>query len=346
MKNILIQDKTYTKWVKELKNKIRTVQIKAAVKVNSELLNFYWELGADIVNKQKTTSWGDGFIGKLSRDLLSEFPDIKGFSTRNIHYIRQWYQFYSTSPAIVQQAVAQLTQIPWGHNVTIISKTKNRTEALFYVQKTIHNNWSRSVLTHQIESNLFKRQGAAITNFATTLPTPQSDLARETTKDPYNFDFLTLTERFNEIELENALVNHVTKFLLELGAGFSFIGRQYPLEVNGDDFFIDLLFYHVKLHCYVVIELKAVKFKPEFSGKLNFYVSAVDEILKSKQDNPTIGILICKSKNNTVVEYSLKDIQKPIGVSEYIITENLPDELKSSLPEIEEIEAELNGGIK
>jgi predicted nuclease of restriction endonuclease-like (RecB) superfamily len=342
MKNISIQDNTYTKWVKELKNKIRTVQIKAAVKVNSELLNFYWELGADIIKKQKTTKWGDSFIGKLSRDLLSEFPDIKGFSTRNLHYIRQWYQFYSTSPAIVQQAVAQLSQIPWGHNVVIISKTQSCKEALFYVQKTIQNNWSRAVLTHQIESNLFKRHSNAITNFATTLPTPQSDLARETTKDPYNFDFLTLTEKFNEIDLENALINHVTKFLLELGAGFSFIGRQYPLEVNGDDFFIDLLFYHVKLHCYVVVELKAVKFQPEFTGKLNFYVSAVDEILKSEQDNPTIGILICKSKNNTVVEYSLKDIQKPIGVSEYIITENLPDEFKSSLPGIEEIEAELN----
>jgi len=346
MENKPVQDKTYSKWIKELKNKIRIVQIKAAVKVNSELLTFYWELGADIVHKQKTTNWGDKFINKLSHDLLSEFPHIKGFSTRNLHYIRQWYQFYSTSPAIVQQVVAQLSQIPWGHNIVIISKVQNRKEALFYIQKTIQNNWSRSVLTHQIESNLFKRQGEAITNFTSTLPTPQSDLARETTKDPYNFDFLTLTEKFNEMDLENELVNHVTKFLLELGAGFSFIGRQYPLTINEDDFFIDLLFYHVKLHCYVVIELKTVKFKPEFTGKLNFYISAIDNVLKSKEDNPTIGILICKSKNDTVVEYSLKDIQKPIGVSEYIITENLPNEFKSSLPEIEEIEAELSGDFK
>ncbi|GAX61453.1 hypothetical protein SCALIN_C22_0167 [Candidatus Scalindua japonica] len=246
--------------------------------------------------------------------------------------------------SIGQQAVAQLTQIPWGHNITIISKCRNPDEAFFYIQKTIQNNWSRSVLTHHIESNLFKREGKAITNFKATLPKPQSDLANETLKDPYNFDFLTLTEKHNEKELENALVNHVTKFLLELGAGFSYIGQQYKLEVSGDEFFIDLLFYHVQLHCYVVVELKSVKFKPEFAGKLNFYVSAVDGTLKSEQDNATIGILICKSKNDTVVEYSLKDVHKPIGVSEYIITKNLPDEFKSCLPSIEEIETELNGG--
>jgi len=219
-------------------------------------------------------------------------------------------------------------------------------EALFYIQKTIQNNWSRSVLTHHIESNLFKREGKAITNFKATLPEPQSDLARETLKDPYSFDFLALTERHNEKELENALVNHVTKFLLELGAGFSYMGRQYKLEIEGDEFFIDLLFYHVELHCYVVVELKTVKFKPEFAGKLNFYISAVDDILKSKRDNPSIGILICKSKKNTVVEYALKDVHKPIGVSEYIITKNLPEEFKSSLPSIEEIEAELSGEEK
>ncbi len=287
MTQALIQNKTYYSWLKELKYKVRLVQIKAAVKVNSELLQ------------------SEKLIG--------------------------------------QQAVAQLIQIPWGHNIAIISKCKNLNEALFYIQKTIQNNWSRSVLTHHIESDLFKREGKAITNFKATLPQPQSDLARETLKDPYNFDFLTLTEKHNEKELENALVNHVTKFLLELGAGFSFIGQQYKLEVSGDEFFIDLLFYHVKLHCYVVVELKAVKFKPEFAGKLNFYVSAVDGILKSEQDNTSIGILICKSKNDMVVEYALKDVHKPIGVSEYIITKNLPDEFKSSLPSIEEIEAELSG---
>jgi len=353
MKQALIQNKTYYSWLKELKHKVRLVQIKAAVKVNSELLQFYWELGQDIADKQRNAKWGDGFLKQLSIDLSSEFPDMKGFSLSNLKYIKQWYLFYSQEigksqqavgqKPIAKQAVSQLVQIPWGHNIAIISKCKNLDEALFYIQKTIQNNWSRSVLTHHIESDLFKREGKAITNFKATLPEPQSDLARETLKDPYNFDFLTLTEKYNEKELENALINHVTKFLLELGAGFSYIGQQYKLEVSGDEFFIDLLFYHVKLHCYVVVELKAVKFKPEFAGKLNFYVSAVDGILKSEQDNTSIGILICKSKNDTVVEYALKDVHKPIGVSEYIITKNLPDEFKSSLPSIEEIEAELTG---
>ena len=355
MNNSLAIDEDYSLWLKELKNKVRLVQIKAVVKVNSELLQFYWELGADIVEKQATAKWGDGFLSNLSHDLMVEFPEMKGFSKRNLELIRQWYLFYTKEKPIaqqavsqletkiVQQAVAQLTQIPWGHNIAIVSKCNNLDEALFYIQKTIQNNWSRSVLTHHIESDLFKREGKAINNFKATLPEPQSDLAIETLKDPYNFDFLTLTEKHNEKELEDALINHVTHFLLELGAGFSYLGKQYKLEVSGDEFFIDLLFYHVKLHCYVVVELKAVKFKPEFAGKLNFYVSAVDGILKSEQDDTTIGILICKSKNDTVVEYALKDVHKPIGVSEYIITKNLPDEFRSSLPSIEEIEAELSG---
>ena len=351
MKQALIKNKAYSNWLKELKQKVRLVQIKAAVKVNSELLRFYWELGLDIVDKQKNTKWGDGFLNQLSQDLSSTFPDMKGFSKRNLELIRKWYRFWSDSTLIAKQLATQtesvhiipIFQIPWWHNVVIITKIQNSDKALFYVNKTIQNNWSRSVLTHHIESDLFKREGKAVTNFEATLPAPQSDLARETLKDPYNFDFLTLTEKHNEKELENALVNHVTKFLLELGAGFSYIGRQYNLEINGDEFFIDLLFYHVKLHCYVVVELKSVKFKPEFAGKLNFYISAVDGILKSERDNPTVGILICKSKNNTVVEYALKDVHKPIGVSEYIIIKNLPDEFKSSLPSIEEIEAELSG---
>lgn len=344
MKQALTQDKTYSIWLKELKQKVRLVQIKAAVKVNSELLQFYWELGQSIVDKQKNAKWGDGFLKQLSIDLSSEFPGMKGFSKRNLELIRQWYVFYNQENLIAKQAVSQLVQIPWGHNIAIISKCKNIDEALFYIQKTIQNNWSRSVLTHHIESDLFKRKGKAITNFKVTLPAPQSDLAKETLKDPYNFDFLTITEKHNEKELEDALINHVTKFLLELGAGFSYIGQQYKLDIAGDEFFIDLLFYHVKLHCYVVVELKSVKFKPDFAGKLNFYVSAVDGVLKSEQDNATIGILICKSKNDTVVEYALKDVHKPIGVSEYIITKKLPDEFKSSLPSIEEIEAELSGG--
>jgi len=279
---------------------------------------------------------------------------MKGFSLRNLHYMRQWYQFWSGTNSIVQQAAAQLdnalyvqqlvSQIPWWHNVIIISKIKDQGEALFYVQQTIQNNWSRAVLTHHIESRLFQRNGKAVTNFKATLPAPQSDLAQQILKDPYNFDFLLLRKKHDEKELEDALIEHVTRFLLELGAGFSYIGRQYKLEVGGDEYYIDLLFYHTRLHCFVVIELKAVKFKPEFAGKLNFYVSAVDGILKTEQDNPTIGLIICKSKNDVVVEYALKDIHKPIGVSEYLITKNLPIEFQSSLPSIEQIEAELGGG--
>ncbi|SDG38649.1 Predicted nuclease of restriction endonuclease-like (RecB) superfamily, DUF1016 family [Methanolobus vulcani] len=332
-------DKNYSAWLNELKNKVRLVQIKAAVKVNTELLEFYWELGADIVEKQATAKWGDGFMSRLSHDLMAEFPDMKGFSKRNLELIKRWYCFWYAQDEIAKQLA---TQIPWWHNVVIITKTKDIDEAIFYVQKTIQNNWSRSVLTHHIEGDLFKREGKAINNFKVTLPEPQSDLAIETLKNPYNFDFLALTEKHNEKELEDALTVHITRFLLELGAGFSYLGKQYKLEVAGDEFFVDLLFYHVKLHCYVVVELKTVRFKPEFAGKLNFYVSAVDEILRSELDNNSIGILICKSKNDTVVEYSLKDIHKPIGVSEYVITKNLPDEFRSSLPSIEEIEAELS----
>lgn len=341
MSENIIKTDDYKAFIHDIKQRVQSAQIKAAFTVNQALLQLYWDLAERMVEKQQTTAWGDGFLLQMSRDLQAEFPDMKGFSKRNLELMRQWYRFWSEQPAIAKQLVAQ---IPWGHNLVIISKIKNIEEAAFYVQKTMQNNWSRVVLTHQIESNLYQRQGKAISNFQATLPTLQSDLAIETLKDPYLFDFLSLTEKYNEKELETALVDHVTRFLLELGAGFSYLGRQYKLEVSGDEFFIDLLFYHVKLHCYVVVELKTVKFKPEFAGQLNFYVSAVDGVLKSESDNATIGILICKSKNDTVVEYALKDIHKPIGVSEYLITQNLPDEFKSSLPSIAEIEAELNDG--
>ncbi len=352
--NTLLNTKEYREFIKELKNRIQSAQLKAAVSVNQTMLQLYWDLAERIITRQQASAWGDGILGQISHDLQSEFPDMKGFSLRNLQYMRQWYQFWSETNSIVQQAAAQLdnalyvqqlvSQIPWWHNVIIISKVKEQDEALFYVQQTIQNNWSRAVLTHHIESRLFQREGKAITNFKATLPAPQSDLAQQILKDPYNFDFLLLRKKHDEKELEDALIEHVTRFLLELGAGFSYIGRQYKLEVGDDDYFIDLLFYHTRLHCFVVIELKAVKFKPEFAGKLNFYVSAVDGILKTEQDNPTIGIIICKSKNDVVVEYALKDIHKPIGVSEYLITKNLPAAFQSSLPSIEQIEAELGGG--
>jgi len=346
MSNKSIQHDEYQQFIKTVKTKIQSAQIKAAVSVNIELLKLYWFLGSEVVEKQKKSHWGDGLIKQLSMDLKKEFPDMKGFSYRNVKYMKQWFLFWSPAEAIGQQAVAQLEpdlilQIPWGQNLVIISKSQSKGEALFYVQQTIDNNWSRAVLTHQIELGLYQRQGKAINNFSNQLPQLQSDLAQQTLKDPYCFDFLMLSKKHNEKELEAALVENINHFLLELGTGFAFIGKQYKLQVSDKEFYIDLLFYHIKLRRYVVIELKTVDFKPEFAGKLNFYISAVDDLLADKQDQPTIGLLICKSKDKTIVEYSLKDINKPVGVSEYELIQQLPESFKPSLPSIEEIEAEL-----
>ena len=351
--------KEYKIWLESLKNKFRSSQIKASIKVNTTLLEFYWDLGEQIVQKQEEYKWGSGFLEKLSRDLSAEFVDVKGFSYTNVKNIRQWFVFWQqlmgelkttksqqlvgeSSVDKTKQVVSQILMIPWGHNITIVQKCKNIDEAIYYVQNTLKNGISRSVLVHQIESNLYEREGKAITNFENTLPPLQSDLAKEITKDPYNFDFIALTQDYQEKELEDALTQNITNFLLELGSGFAFVGRQYKLNVGGDEFKIDLLFYHIKLKCYVVVELKATSFKPEHAGKLSFYTSAIDGELKGKDDNPTIGILICKSKNDTVVEYALRDINKPLGISEYQLIEILPKEYKSSLPSIEEIEAKLD----
>jgi len=334
-----IEPLKYKDFINQLKQKIQTSQIKASIRVNEELLKLYWDMAQMIIAKQKEASWGDGIIEKISRDLKEEFPNIKGFSVTNIKYMRKWYLFWSDTKS--PQVVDEIFKIPWGHNREIVTKIKNRDEAIFYAKNTLQYGWSRAVLVHQVESGLYQREGKAITNFDSKLPPPQSDLAKAVLKDPYNFDFLTLSKRYNERELEDALVEHITHFLLELGSGFAFVGRQYRLVVGGDEFFIDLLFYHIRLRCYVVVELKTVKFKPEFAGQLNFYVSAIDGELKEKGDNPTIGILICKSKNSTVVEYALKNIDSPIGVSEYELVDKLPKEFKSTLPSIEELEAEL-----
>lgn len=367
----ITSDRHYTAWLTELKKKVRGTQLKAAVKVNTELLHLYWELGADIVAKQTETTWGDGFLSHLSRDLSAEFPEMKGFSLSNLKYIKQWHLFYRqndvksqqlvgqlTNQAVSQlpteksqqsvglfgqQPVAQILQIPWGHNIAIISKCKNIDEALYYVQNTITHGWSRSVLVHQIESGLFQREGRSVNNFSLTLPAPQSDLAKQSIKDPYVFDFLSMTKEFNERELELGLVQHLTQFLLELGAGFAYVGRQIPIVVGEKEFFLDLLFYHTHLHCYVVVELKTGDFEPEFAGKLNFYLKAVDAQIKNEEDKPTIGILLCKKKDKMVAEYALSDIHKPIGVSEYQLTQSLPENLKPSLPSIEDIEKELEG---
>lgn len=367
MSKNLLRDNDYKVWLADIKSRICNVQIKAALKVNTALLSFYWELGADIVARQEKTAWGDGFLLQLSKDLMTEFPEMKGFSRRNLELIRKWHLFYkqaslpgqiakqlvSQMPVthkkenneqpigrIGQQLVEQITSIPWGHNIAIITKCKNHEEALYYVQHTMLHNLSRSVLVHQIESGLYKREGKSVNNFTVTLPKEQSDLARQTLKDPYIFDFLSMTKEYTERDLEKGLIDHITHFLLELGAGFAFVGKQFQVQVGEKEFFIDLLFYHVRLHCYVVVELKTVEFEPEHAGKLNFYIKAVDTQLRKEGDQPTIGIVLCKNKDKLVAEYAMSDIHKPIGVSEYQLTHTLPEELKGSLPTIEEIEAE------
>ncbi|MDN3380479.1 MULTISPECIES: PDDEXK nuclease domain-containing protein [unclassified Pseudoalteromonas] len=334
-------DQDYKNWVLELKRQFRQSQLKAVVKVNSELLQFYWHLGSNIVQRQHMTNWGEGFLTQLSQDLMAEFPDVKGFSRRNLELIRQWYSYWSQNEVIAQQAVAQIITIPWGHNQVIINKCANLEEALYYVKGVNVHGWSRAVLTHQIESGLYQREGKAVNNFEHTLPPMQSDLAQQSLKDPYVFDFLTLTTEYSERDLEQSLVKHVTHFLMELGAGFAYMGKQVPIKVGKRDFYLDLLFYHTRLHCHVVIELKITDFEPEHAGKLNFYIKAVDEQLRGPNDEPTIGILLCKNKDSLVAEYALSDINKPIGVSEYQLTQSLPDNLKPNLPSIEEIEAEL-----
>jgi len=330
----------YQKILFELKSKFKIAQIKASIRVNSELLQFYWYLGKKIIEVQDNYKWGSKFLENLSKDLSKAFPNVKGFSHRNLKFIRQWVDFWDKKE-IGKQLVSQLFQIPWGHNIVIIQKCKSTDEAIYYIQNSIKNGISRNVLIHQIESGLYYRDKKAINNFEKTLPPIQSDLAKEITKDPYIFDFLTISKDYKEKELENALIDNLKDFLLELGNGFAFVGKQYKLEVGTQEYRLDLLFYHLKLHSYIVIELKNGEFKPEYAGKLNFYVSAVDDILKSSLDNPTIGILICKSKDNLIVEYALRDINKPIGVSEYRLTKELPENLKNSLPSIDEIKKQI-----
>ena len=344
MKNIL-DTSDYKNWLQTLKGKIQQSQIKAAIQVNSELLRLYWQIGKAIAEKQAKAKWGDGFLQTLSADLCKEFPTMKGFSYRNLKSIRQWYLFYNQEFLIRKQLVSQLEvslfSIPWGHHIMIMQRCKSIQEALFYVHKTIENHWSRSVLEHQIALNLYARQGKAITNFQQQLPATASDLAQELTKDPYVFDFLSMTEGYTEKELQQYLEDHMTKFLLELGKGFCFYGKQVHINVGGDDFYIDLLFYNAHLHCYVVVELKTTKFKPEHIGQLKFYVTVVNKQLRTEGDNPTIGLLICKDKNDIVAEYTLEEIHNPIGVSSYKLFDELSKGFQSSLPSIEEIEKQL-----
>jgi len=408
----LIKHSEYRDWLRDLKQQIKTGQIKAALSVNSQMIMLYWDLGKQITEKQENSKWGSGFIEQLSKDLKEEFPEMKGFSKDNLFMMKRFYLFYAqiseqvvpisensiveqvvqqlenNSPVIcaqvvrklepsdnqnnmiseqvvrklgnqfvaqvvqqiqpiesqefmpLEQLIPKLVSIPWGHHTMLIRKIKDIKQAIFYIDKTIENNWSRAVLEYQIETNLYGRQGKAITNFRLTLPALQSDLANALMKDPYNFDFLQLSEKVKETDLEKALVQHISHFLPELGIGFAYMGRQFSLKVGKKDYRTDLLFYHTKLKSYVIIELKTKEFEPEFVGKLNFYITAINELVKDESDKPTIGILLCKNKDNYEVEFSLKDINNPIGVSTFHYTE-LADDIKAALPSAEKLQNEL-----
>lgn len=329
----------YGEWLDALKRQIRSAQHRATVAVNHELVQLYWQIGNDILARQAEQGWGAKVIERLANDLRTAFPDSKGFSRANLMYMRAFAEAWPDF-AIVQQLVGQL---PWGHNLVLLTRLKHAQQRLAYAKGALAHGWSRNMLNIHIETHLLERSGAAVTNFDISLPPEQSDMARESLKDPYRFDFLGLGREAQERDIERALVKHVTEFLLELGAGFAFVGRQVVLDVGGDEFFVDLLFYHLKLRCYVVIELKAGKFKPEHLGQLGFYMTAVDRQVKAEHDNATIGLLLCKSKNKIVAEYALGDKSQPMGIAEYKLLESLPAELQHSLPSIEQIERELAG---
>lgn len=348
----------YAHVISQLKEKIRLARLRVSFTVNKELIKVYWEIGFIILQQQKESVWGTKVIDRLAADLKIEFPDFKGLSVRNLKYMRAFAEAY---PQFVQQAAAQIqdsenqsniivqqvaAQLPWGHHQVLLDKVKDAEKRIFYIQKSIENGWSRSVLVHQIEINLYERTGRAITNFKSTLPALQSDLAQQMIKNPYVFDFLSFGEEIKERELEKALIQHLKKFMLELGKGFAYVGNQKNLVVEGDDFFLDLLFYNYHLHCFVNFELKVGDFKPEFAGKLNFYVNTINEQLKGPEDKPTIGVLLCKTPNETVVKYSLLGIDSPIGVAGYEFTKALPADLKSEMPTIEELEQEIDQGYE
>ena len=319
----------YNSALEQIKQSIQQSQRKAILSVNQVLIELYWEIGRQILRQQKREGWGTKVIQQLSKDLKQTFPNMKGLSERNLKYMRQFAQLYPDFET-VQQLVAQ---IPWGHNCLLMDKLEQEEARIWYAQKTIENGWSRNVLAHQIDLQLFERQGNVISNFAETLPEPQSDLVQKALKDSYIFDFLTIEEKAKEVELEQQLVENISKFLLELGSGFAFVAQQYHLEVAKNDYYIDLLFYHTRLHCYVAIDLKTGDFKPEYVGKMNFYLSALDEKMKTSSDNPSIGLVLCRAKDNVVAEYTLRGMSQPIGVSDYKL---------KVLPSTEELQRILN----
>lgn len=340
----LALDKDYISFLQELKDRLQKAQIRAAHSVNAELIQFYWSTGQDIVKLQATKQWGSKFLEQLSHDMRQALPGMQGLSKRNLEHMRRFAQLYPAKE-FTKQAVSQL---PWGHIIKLMQSTNNDDVRNWYADQALQHGWSRSILGLQIDAQLYERQATnvqKVTNYEKHLPKPQSDLARDLLKDPYKFDFLTIDGKAKEREIENALTHHIRDFLLELGQGFSFVGTQVPLTFEDEEFFLDMLFYHLKLRCYVVIELKATKFKPEHTGQLGFYLAAVDDQLRHPDDAKTIGILLCQKKSKVIAEYALQNINAPIGISEYTLSKSLPKKLKTSLPSIEELEQELSHSL-
>ena len=365
MSTLVKIDKDYANWIKDISQRFRCAQIKASVKVNNEMLLFYWSLGKDIIEKHAEERWKSNFWKNISNDLQTALPGVRSFSITNLQYIRRFYLLYN--PLIDRHpqlegakdgydnktqhpqlggasvdVVQIITSIPWGHNKVIIDKCYDNPEkAVFYVVQTLKYNWSRNVLLNFLDTDLFERYGKSVNNFSVTLPKLESDLAKEIVKDPYNFDFAGLTEPYNEKELKDALIKNIERFLLEMGNGFAYMGRKFRMEVSGTEFFTDMLFYNTKLHCYVIVEVKTQDFNPSFLGQLSGYVSFANHLLKGDGDNPTVGLLVCKSKNDVVARYALEGYTQPLGISEYELSKLYPKDFKSSLPSIEEIEREL-----
>ena len=337
-KEMLINNNDYFKVLEDIKDQIKTAQYRAVLGANRELILLYWNIGKTII---EFSTYGSGFVENLARDIKHDFPNAKGYSVRNLRYMRKFAEMFDD----IENLQVPLADLTWYHLQTLMNKVSDKTAYLWYADKTLENGWSRNVLAHQIEARTYERQSLAekSTNFERTLPSPQSELARDTLKNPYVFDFIEIRDNIIEREIENELVANIAKTLIELGTGFAFMGSQYHLCVGDDDFYIDLLFYNTRLHCHVAVELKAGKFRPEYAGKLNFYLSAIDDVLKHESDNPSIGIILCKEHNKITAEYALKDINKPIGVSEYRLSDFVPEELADTLPSAEDIEKRIKG---
>jgi predicted nuclease of restriction endonuclease-like (RecB) superfamily len=330
----------YADFLADIKGQIQTAQVRAALSLSREVVQLYWQIGHEVLRRQARYGWGSKVVDWLAADLKAAFPGVAGFSTRNLKYMRAFAEAYA-DPAIVQQLLHN-SPLPWGHHVRLLDQVKDFDRRVWYIRAAHEHGWSRAILEHQIETDLYGRQGKAQSNFSRTLPPPQSGLAQQILKDPYNFDFLTLGSEAQERHLERGLLDHLRQFLLEMGAGFSFVGSQYHLEVGGKDYYLDLLFYHLRLRCFVVVDLKMTEFMPEFAGKMNFYLSAVDDLLRHPTDAPSLGLILCKTRERVTVEYALRNSATPIGVAEFRITDALPSEMIDSLPTVQQIEAELS----